>query len=130
MPLRPDIALAISTGPNAGLHLFDAKFWLDRPDTLLPIADEETDDERQHEQRGTFKRADLYKMHTYRDAIPEARTVWILYPVSRIMVICRAVDRVYLPFRSWSTGASSRGTPWPKGAGTSWRLRPGRCCGR
>ena len=82
--MRPDIALAIPTGPNAGLHLFDAKFRLDRLDALLPIADEETDAERQQERRGTFKRADLYKMHTYRDAIPEARTVWILYPGSEM----------------------------------------------
>jgi flavin-dependent dehydrogenase len=50
--------------------------------------------------------------------------------LSRIMVICRAVDRVYLPSRPRSTGASSRGTPWRQGVGTSWRLRPGRCCGR
>ena len=30
--------------------------------------------------RGRFKRGDLYKMHTYRDAIANARSVWILYP--------------------------------------------------
>jgi predicted component of viral defense system (DUF524 family) len=27
----------------------------------------------------TYRRGDLYKMHTYRDAI-RARTVWVLYP--------------------------------------------------
>ena len=32
------------------------------------------------ERRGTFKRGDLYKMHTYRDAIPRASSAWILYP--------------------------------------------------
>ena len=26
MPLIPDIALRVTGGPNAGLHLFDAKF--------------------------------------------------------------------------------------------------------
>jgi hypothetical protein len=32
------------------------------------------------EPKSTFKRADLYKMRTYRDSIPRARSVWILYP--------------------------------------------------
>ncbi len=31
-----------------------------------------------------FKRADLYKMHAYCDAIPNARSVWILYPGSEL----------------------------------------------
>src|SRR5262249_22025621 len=80
VPLRPDIALQVPTGPNAGLHLLDAKFRLDRLTDILAEADEgETDAE---ERRGTFKRADLYKMHTYHDAIPSARSVWILYPGS------------------------------------------------
>ena len=39
---------------------------------------DEDDDERQ----GNFKRADLYKMHAYRDAIDSARTAWVLYPGS------------------------------------------------
>ncbi len=84
VPLRPDIALDVPGGPHAGLHLLDAKFRLDRLDGVLtsPEADDETAEERAEERRGTFKRADLYKMHTYRDAIPGARSVWILYPGS------------------------------------------------
>jgi predicted component of viral defense system (DUF524 family) len=35
-----------------------------------------------------IKRADLYKMHTYRDAIPEASSVWIMYP---------GTERAYFP---------------------------------
>lgn len=82
VPLRPDIALVVPTGAGAGLQLFDAKFRLDRLDAFLPAAgaEDETDEERAEERRGTFKRADLYKMHTYRDAIPRARSVWVLYP--------------------------------------------------
>ncbi len=80
VPLRPDIALEVPGGPNAGLHLLDAKFRLDRLDGVLTGL--EADDETAEERRGTFKRADLYKMHTYRDAIPGARAVWILYPGS------------------------------------------------
>lgn len=69
--LRPDVALYVPKGPNAGLHLFDAKFRLDG--TLDPEAD---DDET------SYKRSDLHKMHAYRDAIPAARSAWVLYPGS------------------------------------------------
>jgi uncharacterized protein len=76
--LRPDITLDVRTGPNAGLHLFDAKFKLTMADTLL--APERSDTDEAEERHGTFKRGDLYKMHAYRDAIVGARSVWILYP--------------------------------------------------
>lgn len=85
--LRPDIALEIERGPNRGLHLLDAKFRLQTlADSGLAggeghaATEGEATDERAAERRGNFKRGDLYKMHTYRDAIPEARSVWILYP--------------------------------------------------
>ncbi|MCY0989458.1 DUF2357 domain-containing protein [Nannocystis sp. ILAH1] len=68
--LRPDITLELASGPNAGLHLFDAKFRLYRVDD--PLADDDPD-------QATFRRDDIHKMHTYRDALG-ARTVWILYP--------------------------------------------------
>lgn len=87
--LRPDIALHVPDGRNCGLHLFDAKF---RLQTLGEVglagrtgdatADGESTDEKTAERRGDFRRGDLYKMHTYRDAIPDARSVWILYPGS------------------------------------------------
>ena len=79
--LRPDIALSIPKGPNAGLHLFDAKF---RVHALTQVglsgSDKDGDDEKDEERTGSFKRGDIYKMHAYRDAIPDARSVWILYP--------------------------------------------------
>ena len=78
--LRPDIALQIERGPNRGLHLLDAKFAL-QPLTgagLEGVVDDRVN--REDERRGSFRRGNLYKMHTYRDAIPEARSVWILYP--------------------------------------------------
>lgn len=79
VPLRPDIALQVPQGPNAGLHLLDAKFKLDR---IQGILDTDAEDEvgGAEERRGVFKRGDIYKMHTYRDAIVNARSVWILYP--------------------------------------------------
>ncbi|MBZ5709325.1 DUF2357 domain-containing protein [Nannocystis pusilla] len=71
VPLRPDITLDLASGPNAGLHIFDAKFRLYRVDA--PLADDGDVDQ------ATFRRDDIHKMHTYRDALG-ARTVWILYP--------------------------------------------------
>jgi predicted component of viral defense system (DUF524 family) len=83
VPLRPDIALEVPEGPDAGLHLLDAKFKLDQLQDLLANEDIYDDvAEAAEERRGTFKRGDLYKMHAYRDAIPRARSVWILYPGS------------------------------------------------
>ena len=69
--LRPDIALEVPRGPAPGLHLFDAKFRLDR----LGPAEDDTDTPA-----AEAKKADLYKMHAYRDAIPEARSATALYP--------------------------------------------------
>ena len=81
VPLRPDIALSIPDGPNAGLHLFDAKFRVHGlADVGFAGSDKDGDDDKAAERAGTFKRADIYKMHAYRDAIPDARSVWILYP--------------------------------------------------
>ena len=70
VPLIPDIALRIPDGPNAGLHLFDAKFLVQAlTDVRLVADDKDTDDEKAPERAGSFKRADIYKMHAYRDAI-------------------------------------------------------------
>jgi hypothetical protein len=81
VPLRPDIALEVRQGANAGVHLFDAKFRLDRLETLLAAdGSDETPDLVTEERRGTFRRGDIYKMHAYRDAIRGARSVWVLYP--------------------------------------------------
>lgn len=92
VPLRPDILLEVPRGPNAGHHLFDAKFRLRRIRDAMWEGNETADsmgDVEREERRGDFKRGDLYKMHTYRDAIPEVVSVWILYPGS--------VGRFYSP---------------------------------
>ncbi len=77
VPLRPDLGLWIPSGPNRGLHLLDAKFRLER---VGEWARDDSAGIEAEERRGVFKRVDLYKMHTYRDAIPDARSVWVLYP--------------------------------------------------
>lgn len=70
--LRPDIAVV---APNGDVHLLDAKFRLDRIETLQAPGDDEEQDER-----ARAKNDDICKMHAYRDAIPHARSAWILYP--------------------------------------------------
>jgi hypothetical protein len=78
LPLRPDITLEIGSGPSAVLHLFDAKFRLDKIPNPFELADSDENDGQ--ERAAKFKNADLYKMHAYRDAIPQAESVRILYP--------------------------------------------------
>ncbi len=46
-------------------------------DTLLAA---ELDKEKQEENRGTYKRADLLKMHAYRDAIRRTQGAYVVYP--------------------------------------------------
>ena len=88
--LRPDAALWIPSGVNRGIHLFDAKFRLrsiseaGATESSGGATTEKTD-----ERKGNFKRADIYKMHTYRDAIQGARSVWILYPGSEFRFFTR-----------------------------------------
>ena len=78
-PLRPDITLELPSPEGQRLYLFDAKFRV----TSFGIdrrPDEEDLDEGGAESPGTFKREDLHKMHTYRDALSGVVGVWILYP--------------------------------------------------
>lgn len=82
VPLRPDIGLEVRQGGSFALHLLDAKF---RVEKLKTGSDGEDEDEQldaveDAERIGDYKRVDLYKMHTYRDAIPRAETAWVLYP--------------------------------------------------
>jgi predicted component of viral defense system (DUF524 family) len=70
VPLRPDITLELQDA----LHLFDAKLKRD----FIPASTSDAVLEEE-EQRATYRRGDLYKMHTYRDALG-AQSVWILFP--------------------------------------------------
>lgn len=78
-PLRPDVVLAI----GEELHAFDAKYRLDR----IEAGDGDDDG------AGTYKRADLYKMHTYRDAIHGMRTAFAVYPGNEFVFFARSGDR-------------------------------------
>ena len=77
------LRLDISLKAGGRLHLFDAKFKYDRLTFVEepPTDEAELDTEKNEEEVfQRFKHGDLYKMHTYKDAIVDARDVWILYP--------------------------------------------------
>jgi predicted component of viral defense system (DUF524 family) len=86
LAFRPDITLQL----GESLHFFDAKFRVDR---FATPQDEEVDSDSEsqtleHASSGWFKKADIHKMHAYRDAIgcsttkdgKRVSTVWVLYP--------------------------------------------------
>lgn len=76
VPLRPDITLEV----GASRHLFDAKFRR-KSVTDMTVRDENAEEmEVALERQGDFLRGDIYKMHTYREAISHVDTVWICYP--------------------------------------------------
>lgn len=66
-PLRPDVIVQI----GEALHAFDAKYRLVR----FEVSESDADDDGI-----TYKRADLYKMHAYRDAITGLCSANVVYP--------------------------------------------------
>jgi predicted component of viral defense system (DUF524 family) len=68
-PLRPDVVLIV----GAIEYVFDAKYRLD----TLWVQDDDVDD---GDVALTYKRADLYKMHAYRDALVPVQAAFVVYP--------------------------------------------------
>ena len=69
--------------------LFDAKYRIDNVEQLFGREDESLDttglnndlaEEKQEQREGRYKRADLLKMHAYRDAIRRSQGAYVLYP--------------------------------------------------
>lgn len=93
---KPDYSILIQkvmqgTSEYHWLH-FDAKYKFDRA-RLSSIALEATDeferdlfDDGEEAEARTFQQADLWKMHTYRDAIFGSRGAYILYPGAKDVV--------------------------------------------
>ena len=80
LPLVPDFTLK----KENTLILMDAKYRVDFVE-YLKEAEEENGEIKDNERRGTFKLGDIYKMHTYREAIRRkdgCRPIWViaLYP--------------------------------------------------
>ncbi len=80
VPLRPDFVLHENGKPTL---VFDAKFRFDPRSTP---AEEQEDTYERDVARGDVerivKRADIYKMHTYRDALQTVRAAVVLFPGS------------------------------------------------
>jgi hypothetical protein len=96
LSLRPDVALWVPSGPSRGLHLFDAKFRIATAGPISTTLEGDTDIEA--------KAADIHKMHAYCDAVPDARSAWVLYPGQ--------------VFRAWNEGGAGKSDPlaWPPGS--------------
>lgn len=76
---------AAKAGKIACLH-FDAKYRVDKLEEFFGVgtesseAEKELDAEEESKATNTYKRADLYKMHTYNDAIRRTIGSYVLYP--------------------------------------------------
>lgn len=79
-PLRPDVIVQIGDAQ----HAFDAKYRLVRFEISESDADEDGI---------TYKRADLYKMHAYRDAITGLRSATVVYPGTEFVFFERSGKR-------------------------------------
>jgi predicted component of viral defense system (DUF524 family) len=87
--MRPDYTLSIwpyGISPDDAekeeliVHVhFDAKYKIEK---LVEIIGNDSDliNEKEEQNKGTYKRADLLKMHTYKDAIRRTAGAYILYP--------------------------------------------------
>lgn len=88
-PLRPDVVVTLGSLRYA----FDAKYRLQWSSTL----EDDQDDE------ATFVRADIYKMHTYRDAITDMQAAFVVYPGTEFVFFernmeCRRAPGVIVSF--------------------------------
>jgi len=87
--LRPDYTLSIwpfgieqdqAEKEELIVHIhFDAKYKVENLHALF-AKDENLEEEKEEQKKGTYKRADLLKMHTYKDAIRRTAGAYVLYP--------------------------------------------------
>jgi predicted component of viral defense system (DUF524 family) len=88
--MRPDYTLSIwpydidsqdeAEKEELIVHIhFDAKYKIDKLTNIF-FDDINLDEEKSDQSKGTYKRADLLKMHSYRDAIRRTGGAYILYP--------------------------------------------------
>lgn len=59
---------------------FDAKYRVESVKDIIGDEDLNLDDEKTENRSGTYKRADLLKMHAYKDAIRRTGGAYVLYP--------------------------------------------------
>lgn len=88
--MRPDYTLSLwpadFSEPEAEVqelivHIhFDAKYKVEGLKYLIDDTDTDLNKEKNEQKEGTYKRADLLKMHAYKDAIRRTAGAYILYP--------------------------------------------------
>lgn len=88
--MRPDFTLSFwplgfslddAESQELAVHIhFDAKYRVENITELFGKAEEDLTAEKAQQKRGHYQRADLLKMHAYRDAIRRSEGAYILYP--------------------------------------------------
>lgn len=88
--MRPDYTLTFwpdgftlgeAESQELAVHIhFDAKYRVESITELFGGTEEDLAIEKRQQKRGNYKRADLLKMHAYRDAIRRSEGAYILYP--------------------------------------------------
>jgi hypothetical protein len=88
--MRPDYTLSFwpdgfdlaeAEAQELAVHIhFDAKYRVENIAELFGSVDDDLTETRSEERRGTYRRADLLKMHAYRDAIRRSEGAYIIYP--------------------------------------------------
>lgn len=88
--MRPDYTLSFwpdgfdlaeAEAQDLAVHIhFDAKYRVENIAELFGPVDEDITQTRAEERRGNYRRADLLKMHAYRDAIRRSEGAYIIYP--------------------------------------------------
>ena len=88
--MRPDFTLSFwpdrygieeAESQELAVHIhFDAKYRVENITELFGDGDEDLNEEKAQQKRGNYKRADLLKMHAYRDAIRRSEGAYVLYP--------------------------------------------------
>ena len=89
--LRPDYTLSVwpfgieqeqAEKEELIVHIhFDAKYKVENLQSIFG-KDDNLEEEKEEQKKGTYKRADILKMHTYRDAIRRTAGAYVLYPGS------------------------------------------------
>lgn len=88
--MRPDYTLSLwpadfdereAEAQELMVHVhFDAKYRIENVEQLFGGDDIDLNAEKQDQREGRYKRADLLKMHAYRDAIRRTQGAYVLYP--------------------------------------------------
>lgn len=91
--MRPDYTLSLwpaeftemeAEDAELMVHIhFDAKYRIESVEQLFGVSDVDLNIEKNDQRNGRYKRADLLKMHAYRDAIRRTHGAYVLYPGSK-----------------------------------------------